>query len=522
MQANKTSNADKTHKLLILDFGSQYSQLIARRVRELGVFCEWMSCHADPEIIKAFQPSGIILSGGPETVLDSISPRIPDVVFELDVPVLGICYGMQAMAIQLGGAVGNNHHSEFGHANLNLNAKLSSPLLKDMTNLNVWMSHGDQVTHLPKGFAITASSENTQIAVMENKSKKLYGVQFHPEVTHTPDGKKLFENFVFEICGCEQNWTSENIIDHIVTDIRKKVGKDKVLLGLSGGVDSLVTAVLIHKAIGAQLVCIYIDHGLQRLQESDYLLNHQARELDLNILVSDAQDWFLSKLEGVEEPEQKRKIIGRLFIDVFMKEAKRFPSIKWLAQGTIYSDVIESAKSGTSSHTIKSHHNVGGLPAKLHLKLIEPLRELFKDEVRKIGVALGLPYKDIYRHPFPGPGLALRVLGPVTKEALDTVRKADFIFMEELHKNDLYHKVSQAFCVFLPVKSVGVVGDARLYAPIIALRAVESTDFMTATSAHLSHDFLEHVARRIINEVKNVSRVVYDITSKPPATIEWE
>jgi GMP synthase (glutamine-hydrolysing) len=347
-------------------------------------------------------------------------------------------------------------------------------------------------------------------------------VQFHPEVTHTPEGKKIFENFVFTICGCKQNWTSENIIDEIVEDIRKKVGKEKVLLGLSGGVDSLVTAVLLQKAIGSQLVCIYIDHGLQRLQEADYLLNHQASKLDLNILVSDAQEWFLSKLTGVEDPEQKRKIIGRLFIDVFMKEAKRFPSIKWLAQGTIYSDVIESAKSGISSHTIKSHHNVGGLPEKLHLKLIEPLRELFKDEVRQLGIALGLPHKDIYRHPFPGPGLALRIVGPVTKEALETVRQADFIFMEELHKHDLYHKVSQAFCVFLPVKSVGVVGDARIYAPIIALRAVESTDFMTATSAHLSHDFLENVARRIINEVKNVSRVVYDITSKPPATIEWE
>lgn len=512
--------ANNAKKLLILDFGSQYSQLIARRVRELGVFCEWMSCHASPETIKDFQPAGIILSGGPETVLESFSPRIPDVVFELGVPVLGICYGMQAMAIQLGGAVGKDHHSEFGHAKLELSG--TSELLSNMDNLNIWMSHGDQVTHLPEGFIKIASSDNTIIAAMENKHKKLYGVQFHPEVTHTPDGKKIFENFVFTICGCKQNWTSENIIDDIVANIRKQVGKEKVLLGLSGGVDSLVTAVLLQKAIGSQLVCIYIDHGLQRLQESDYLLNHQAQKLDLNILISDAEDWFLDKLKDIDDPEQKRKIIGRLFIDVFMKEAKRFPSIKWLAQGTIYSDVIESAKSGTSSHTIKSHHNVGGLPEKLHLKLIEPLRELFKDEVRKIGVALGLPHKDVYRHPFPGPGLALRIVGPVTKEALDTVRQADFIFMEELHKHDLYHKVSQAFCVFLPVKSVGVVGDARIYAPIIALRAVESTDFMTATSAHLSHDFLEGVARRIINEVKNVSRVVYDITSKPPATIEWE
>jgi len=512
---------NKSNKILILDFGSQYSQLIARRVRELGVYCELLPYHTSPEIIQQFHADGIILSGGPDTVLETISPRVPDMLFNLDIPVLGICYGMQSMAIQLGGAVGKDEHSEFGHAVLS-NISKKSALLNNVKNMNVWMSHGDQVTHLPEGFMITASSQNTKIAAMENKSKKLYGVQFHPEVTHTVEGKKIIENFVFELCDCKPSWTSENIIENIVANIRKQVGNDKVLLGLSGGVDSLVTAVLIHKAIGAQLVCIYIDHGLQRLQESDYLLNHQARELDLNILVSDAQDWFLSKLKGVEDPEQKRKIIGRLFIDVFMKEAKRFPSIKWLAQGTIYSDVIESSKSGHSSQTIKSHHNVGGLPEKLHLKLIEPLRELFKDEVRQIGVALGLPHKDIYRHPFPGPGLALRIVGPVTKEALETVRKADFIFMEELHKHDLYHKVSQAFCVFLPIKSVGVVGDARIYAPIIALRAVESTDFMTATSAHLSHDFLEHVARRIINEVKNVSRVVYDITSKPPATIEWE
>ena len=513
--------ANKSNKILILDFGSQYSQLIARRVRELGVYCELLPYHTSPEIIQEFHADGIILSGGPDTVLETISPRVPSIIFNLDIPVLGICYGMQSMAIQLGGGVSKDEHSEFGHAVLS-NISKKSALLNNVKNMSIWMSHGDQVTHLPDGFIITASSQNTKVAAMENKRKKLYGVQFHPEVTHTLDGKKIIENFVFELCGCKPSWTSENIIENIVANIRKQVGKEKVLLGLSGGVDSLVTAVLLHKAIGSQLVCIYIDHGLQRHQEADYLLNHQAHELDLNILVSDAQDWFLSKLKGVEDPEQKRKIIGRLFIDVFMKEAKRFPSIKWLAQGTIYSDVIESSKSGHSSQTIKSHHNVGGLPEKLHLKLIEPLRELFKDEVRKIGVALGLPHKDIYRHPFPGPGLALRIVGPVTKEALDTVRKADFIFMEELHKHDLYHKVSQAFCVFLPIKSVGVVGDARIYAPIIALRAVESTDFMTATSAHLSHDFLENVARRIINEVKNVSRVVYDITSKPPATIEWE
>lgn len=516
MQAN--------NKLLILDFGSQYSQLIARRVRELGVYCEWMCHTVSPEIIQEFKPQGIILSGGPETVLENFSPRIPEIIFKLNIPVLGICYGMQAMAIQLGGGVSKDKHSEFGQAVLN-NISMHSELFKNLNNIHnfkVWMSHGDQVCQLPEDFSVTASSENSAVAAMENKAKKYYGVQFHPEVTHTPEGKKIFENFVFDICKCQKNWTAENIIDDIVQDIRKKIGSEKVLLALSGGVDSLVTAVLLQKAIGSQLVCFYVDHGLQRLNEEEYLLNHQAKKWNLNILVSDAKSLFLNKLKNISDPEEKRKIIGGLFIDVFTKEAKRFPSLKWLAQGTIYSDVIESAKSSQNSHNIKSHHNVGGLPEKLHLKLIEPLRELFKDEVRQIGLALGLPHKDVYRHPFPGPGLAVRIMGAVTKDALDILRRADFIFMEELHKNNLYHTVSQAFCVYLPVYSVGVIGDARNYAPVIALRAVESTDFMTATSAHLSHDFLEHVARRIINETKAVSRVVYDITSKPPATIEWE
>ncbi len=512
--------ANNSSKILILDFGSQYSQLIARCIRELGVYCELMPYKTSAEIIQKFQPSGIILSGGPETVLENFSPRIPDSVFNLSVPMLGICYGMQAMAIQLGGSVTKEKHSEFGYAKLT--DCIASPLLKGVNNTTVWMSHGDQVTVVPEGFVSTASSANTAIAVMENKTKKYYGVQFHPEVTHTPDGKKILENFVFGICECKQNWSAENIIEKIIGDIRQKVGKEKVLLGLSGGVDSLVTAVLLHKAIGPQLICLYVDHGLQRLNEADYLLNHQAKRIGLKVKVSQAESFFLSKLRNVDDPEEKRKICGQLFIDAFMREVEKTPEIKWLAQGTIYSDVIESAKAGSGSHTIKSHHNVGGLPEKLHLKLVEPLRELFKDEVRKIGLALGLPFEELFRHPFPGPGLALRVIGPVTKEILDTLRKADFIFMEELQKNDLYHKVSQAFCVYLPIKSVGVVGDARLYAPIIALRAVESTDFMTATSAHLSHDFLEHVARRIINEVKNISRVVYDVTSKPPATIEWE
>lgn len=512
--------ANNASKILVLDFGSQYSQLIARRIRELGVYCELMPYKISPEHIQQFNPTGIILSGGPETVLENFSPRIPECVFQLNVPILGICYGMQAMAIQLGGSVTKEKHSEFGYTKLTGCA--FSPLLQDFSNMTVWMSHGDQVTVVPEGFVSIASSANTPIAAMENKAKKYYGVQFHPEVTHTSDGEKIFKNFVFGICGCQQNWSAENIIEKIITDIRQKVGKEKVILGLSGGVDSLVAAVLLHKAIGPQLICLYVDHGLQRLNEADYLLNHQAKRIGLKIKVSQAESFFLSKLRNVSDPEEKRKIIGQLFIDTFMREVEKTPEIKWLAQGTIYSDVIESSKSSTSSHTIKSHHNVGGLPEKLHLKLVEPLRELFKDEVRKLGLALGLPYEEVYRHPFPGPGLAVRVIGPVTKEILATLRKADFIFMEELQKHDLYHKVSQAFCVYLPIQSVGVVGDARLYAPIIALRAVESTDFMTATSAHLSHDFLEHVARRIINEVKNISRVVYDVTSKPPATIEWE
>jgi len=493
--------------ILILDFGSQYTQLIARNIREIGVYCELWPYDISAEQIKNLKPAGIILSGGPETVTAEFTPRAPQIVFELNCPVLGICYGMQTMALQLGGKVDSHLHSEFGHAHLEI---LKKNQLLHLDNNDVWMSHGDQVTQLPTGFEVIARTENTTIAAMENSQKLFYGVQFHPEVTHTPKGKEILERFVFDICRCKKDWASKDIIEKIVQDILAKVKQDKVLLGLSGGVDSLVAAMLLKKAIGDQLVCMYIDHGLQRLNETESLKLH-----DLNIIQVDAKEKFLSALKNKEDPEEKRKIIGKLFIDVFTEEAKKIQNIQWLAQGTIYSDVIESKG-------IKSHHNVGGLPEKLSLSLVEPLRELFKDEVRKIGLALDLPYESVYRHPFPGPALAVRILGAVTEEALSTLRKADFIFLEELHRCKLYHAVSQAFCVFLPVSSVGVVGDARQYAPIIALRAVETVDFMTATSAALPHDFLQHVARRIVNEVKNVSRVVYDVTSKPPATIEWE
>lgn len=493
--------------ILILDFGSQYSQLIARNIREMDVYCELHRYDISAEKIKALSPRGIILSGGPETVTAEFTPRAPQMVFELGCPVLGICYGMQTMALQLGGKVGNHLHSEFGHASLSV---LKKNVLLDEKNNHVWMSHGDQVTNLPPHFEVIAKTDNTAIAAMMNVEKSFYGLQFHPEVTHTPFGKEILQKFLLDICRCEKSWKPQNIIEYIVKSLSDKIKNDKVILGLSGGVDSLVAAMLLKKAIGDQLICMYIDHGLQRLNETESLVSH-----DLNIIQIDAKENFLSALKSKSDPEEKRKIIGRLFIEVFTEEAKKVQGIKWLAQGTIYSDVIESAG-------IKSHHNVGGLPEKLSLKLVEPLRELFKDEVRKIGLNLGLSYESVYRHPFPGPALAVRILGEVTENALDTLRKADHIFMEELHRCKLYHTVSQAFCVYLPVNSVGVVGDARQYAPIIALRAVESTDFMTATAASLPHEFLQHVARRIVNEVKNISRVVYDVTSKPPATIEWE
>jgi GMP synthase (glutamine-hydrolysing) len=516
-------------RILILDFGSQYSQLIARRVREIGIYCELMSCATDPRVIQDFMPSGIILTGGPETVLDARTPNAPDCVFQLGCPVLGICYGMQTMAEQLGGIVFADAHSEFGHATLYIDH--SNRLFEGIadhvsengkTQLVVWMSHGDQVTQVPPGFRAVAHTKNSPIAVMVDDERHFYGVQFHPEVTHTRQGKRLIDRFVREICGCEALWTTPNIIDESIEELRDKIGNDKVILGLSGGVDSLVAAVLLHKAIENNLICIYVEHGLQRYAEAELLLNTQSKRLGLKVIHIDASNRFLAALKGIADPEEKRKTVGKLFIDVFTEQAKAIENVKWLAQGTIYSDVIESAQAGNYAHTIKSHHNVGGLPAKMSLPLIEPLRELFKDEVRQLGLGLGLPYDEVYRHPFPGAGLAIRILGEVTEAALDILRQADSIFMDELKAHDLYQKIAQAFCVYLPIKSVGVIGDARQYADVIALRAIESVDYMTANVSALPHEFLQNVAQRIVNEIPGISRVVYDITSKPPATIEWE
>ncbi|MEW6353028.1 MAG: glutamine-hydrolyzing GMP synthase [Pseudomonadota bacterium] len=518
------------HRILILDFGSQYTQLIARRVREIGVYCEIHPWDMPDAALRAFAPKGVILSGGPESVTLADTPRAPQAVFELGVPVLGICYGMQTMAAQLGGAVESSAHREFGYAEVR--ARGHSALLRDIEDrtsdegyglLDVWMSHGDRVTQLPPGFKMIAGTPSAPLAGMADEARRFYGLQFHPEVTHTRQGARILQRFVLEICGCEALWTAHNIIEDSIAQVRKQVGNNEVLLGLSGGVDSSVVAALLHKAIGDQLTCVFVDNGLLRLHEGDQVMATFAKHLGIKVLRVDAEQRFLGALQGVVDPEEKRKHIGRLFIEVFEEEAVKLRNIKWLAQGTIYPDVIESAaaKSG-KAHVIKSHHNVGGLPEKMHLKLVEPLRELFKDEVRRLGVELGLPYEMVYRHPFPGPGLGVRILGEVQKDYADTLRRADAIFIEELRRNDLYDKVSQAFAVFLPVKSVGVMGDARRYDHVIALRAVETVDFMTAHWAHLPYQVLDKISTRIINEVPGVSRVVYDISGKPPATIEWE
>ena len=517
-------------RILILDFGSQYTQLIARRVREAGVYCEIYACDCDPEAIRTFAPSGVILSGGPESVTFSETPRIPAPVFELGVPLLGICYGMQAMASQLGGTVQPSSHKEFGFARVR--ARGQSRLLRDIEDhttpegygmLDVWMSHGDRVTEPPEGFKCIASNDAAPVAGIGDDQRLWYGVQFHPEVTHTVQGQRILTRFVRELCGCSGNWTPGNIIDDSIARIREQVGSDKVLLGLSGGVDSSVVAALLHRAIGDQLTCVFVDNGLLRLGEGDHVMATFARHMGVNVIRVDAENRFLKALAGVSDPEQKRKIIGNMFIDVFDDEAEKITDVSWLAQGTIYPDVIESAGAATGkAHVIKSHHNVGGLPDKMNLKLIEPLRELFKDEVRRIGVELGLPYDMVHRHPFPGPGLGVRILGEIRKAYTDPLRRADAIFIEELWKHDLYNKVSQAFAVYMPVKSVGVTGDGRRYEHVIALRAVETIDFMTARWAHLPYEFLDHVSRRIINEIEGISRVVYDISGKPPATIEWE
>ncbi|WGK61060.1 glutamine-hydrolyzing GMP synthase [Halopseudomonas sp. SMJS2] len=518
------------HRILILDFGSQYTQLIARRVREIGVYCEIHAWDMDEAAIREFAPKGIILAGGPESVTENGSPRAPQVVFELAVPVLGICYGMQTMAAQLGGAVQGSEEREFGYARVDLVGKSSfldgieDAVADDgVLNLDVWMSHGDKVIELPNGFKVLASTPSCAIAAMGDDARHFYGVQFHPEVTHTKQGLRILSRFILELCGCEALWTPANIVEDAIATVRAQVGDAKVLLGLSGGVDSSVVAALLHRAIGDQLTCVFVDNGLLRLHEGEQVMAMFAENMGVKVIRANAEEKFLSRLLGVTDPEAKRKVIGRTFIEVFDEEATKLQDVRFLAQGTIYPDVIESAGAKTGkAHVIKSHHNVGGLPEDMAFELVEPLRELFKDEVRKIGLELGLPYDMVYRHPFPGPGLGVRILAEVRKEYADILRRADHIFIEELRKADLYHKTSQAFAVFLPVRSVGVVGDARRYEWVIALRAVETIDFMTARWAHLPYEFLETVSNRIINEISGVSRVTYDISSKPPATIEWE
>ncbi len=517
-------------KILIIDFGSQYTQLIARRVREIGVYCELLPCDAPPELIQAFNPNGVILSGGPDIAGAHVSAKIPDCVFALNVPILGICYGMQALATQLGGTTQAALKHEYGFAKIR--ARNHSPLLDGISDavnaeghglLDVWMSHSIEVVQLPAGFECIASTDNCAIAAIANVAKKYYGLQFHPEVTHTTQGRRILKRFVRTICACQTRWTTDNIISDLIQTLQTQIGTDNVLLGLSGGVDSSVTAALLHRAIGSQLTCVFVDNGLLRLNEGDEVMHTFANNMGVSVIRANAQSLFYNALAEASDPEQKRKIIGRAFIQVFETEADKLTNIKYLAQGTIYPDVIESAgASSGKTQVIKSHHNVGGLPDHLKFTLVEPLKALFKDEVRTIGVKLGIPAAMLYRHPFPGPGLGVRILGKVTGEYADILRKADAIFMQALVKHQLYDTVDQAFAVFLPIKSVGVVGDARRYDFVIALRAVETVDFMTARWARLPYDFLDAVSNQIINEVPRVSRVVYDISGKPPATIEWE
>ena len=517
-------------KILILDFGSQYTQLIARRVREQQVYCELHPNDVSEDFVREFAPAGVILSGGPNSVYENETPRAPDIVFKLGVPVLGICYGMQTMAAQLGGKVENAHKREFGYAEVRArgHTKLLDGIQDNVNDeghglLDVWMSHGDKVTEMPPGFNVMASNPSTPIAGMADEDRRFYAVQFHPEVTHTIKGREIIARFVRDLCGCRGDWNMPDYVAEAIARVREQVGMDEVILGLSGGVDSSVVAALLHKAIGDQLTCVFVDNGLLRLNESEQVMQTFARNLGVKVIHVDATAQFMGHLAGVSDPEQKRKIIGREFVEVFQAEAKKLPQAKWLAQGTIYPDVIESAGAKTKkAHTIKSHHNVGGLPETLHLKLLEPLRELFKDEVRELGIALGLPHEMVYRHPFPGPGLGVRILGEVKREYADLLRRADAIFIDELRAADWYEKTSQAFAVFLPVKSVGVMGDGRTYDYVVALRAVETQDFMTARWAQLPYELLGRVANRIVNEVRGINRVTYDITGKPPGTIEWE
>ena len=510
-------------RVLVVDFGSQYTQLIARRVREQGVYCEIHPFDTPPAALRAFAPRAVILSGGPETVTHHATPRIAPAIFDLKVPILGICYGMQAMAEQLGGAVAGSEQREFGHAEVRVGA---ASLFRGLgETLDVWMSHGDKVTELPPGFSVAATSANAPIAAMADERRRWYGLQFHPEVTHTECGRVLLSRFVCDIAGCAREWTAASIVERALARIREQVGGDRVILGLSGGVDSSVVAALLARAVGDRLTAVFVDNGLLRKNEAAEVQAAfgPSNVVPLNLVTVDAGEEFLRALEGIGEPEAKRKAVGSTFIDVFEREAAKIPGVRWLAQGTIYPDVIESAASKFGkAHVIKSHHNVGGLPERMDLQLVEPLRDLFKDEVRAVGVALGLPDAHLRRHPFPGPGLAIRVLGEVRREYLEVVREADAIFLSELYRAGYYDKVGQAFAVFLPVKSVGVVGDRRRYENVIALRAVETTDFMTARWAELPHDLLARTSNRIVNELAHVSRVVYDVTGKPPGTIEWE
>ena len=517
-------------KILILDFGAQYTQLIARRVREAHVYCEIHPADVTGEFVREYGARGVILSGSHMSAYESSNDQAPRAVFELGVPVLGICYGMQTMAQQLGGRVEAGKVREFGYAEVR--ARGHTRLLDGIEDLRtpeghgvlkVWMSHGDKVVDLPAGFSVMASTEACPIAGMADESRKFYGVQFHPEVTHTLQGKAILQRFVYDICGCAGDWTMPDYVSEAVARIREQVGADEVILGLSGGVDSSVAAALIHKAIGDQLTCVFVDHGLLRLNEAPQVLETFAKHMHVKVIHIDAADEFYSALAGVTDPEQKRRIIGRQFVEIFQREAAKIRGAKWLAQGTIYPDVIESAGGKTKkAMSIKSHHNVGGLPDTLHLKLLEPLRELFKDEVRELGITLGLPRDLVFRHPFPGPGLGVRILGEVRRDYADLLRHADAIFIDELRAAGWYEQTAQAFAVFLPVRSVGVMGDGRTYEYVVALRAVQTLDFMTAHWAELPHALLSKVSNRIINEVRGINRVVYDISSKPPATIEWE
>ena len=505
-------------KILVVDFGSQYTQLIARRLRELNVYSE--VCPWD-EIPNLDSVDGFILSGGPESSNIEGNPNISSNIFETKKPILGICYGMQVLAFQEGGEIQNEGNKEFGYAKINLSNQ-TSLFINTSDSIDVWMSHGDKVISLPEGYETLASSDNSPIAAYQNLEKNYFGLQFHPEVTHTDHGLKIIENFI-NVCGVNRNWNSDDILKSINNQVINEVGDGKVLLALSGGVDSTVLASVLHKNLGDRLVCVMVDHGLLRKDEANNVVTNLKEKIGLKVNLINAQAAFLKKLEGIKDPEEKRKIIGNTFIEVFEAEAKKLEGIEWLAQGTIYPDVIESAgNSKSKAKVIKSHHNVGGLPERMNLKLLEPFRMLFKDEVRKIGKVINLPDEIIGRHPFPGPGLGIRIIGEVTEDRLDKLREADYIFLSEMKKHDLYNQASQAYAFYLPIKSVGVVGDNRIYADVIGLRSVDTTDFMTANVSNLSNDFIQHVSTRIVNEVKGISRVVYDVTSKPPATIEWE